>query len=173
MTEPTKPKDQTSGYLEVIKQMGMETTIPREFESSEEPTPERSFDSSRIPLNDPRDRDYRQAAIKPKDEPPWNEIDAGIRPLVRALWDAGLKPFSSCEGHYGLPFVCVRPDGMSATETEEKLVEVVIANGYRAFDTEINRWYRDARPNPTHNTPWVAVRITPEEKQNGGGPGLW
>jgi len=30
---------------------------------------------------------------------PYDEIEAGIRPIVRVLNEAGIKTFASCEGH--------------------------------------------------------------------------
>jgi hypothetical protein len=34
-----------------------------------------------------------------RDEPPWDDLDRGIRDVVRAFWDAGLAPVASCQGH--------------------------------------------------------------------------
>lgn len=43
------------------------------------------------------------------DEPPWEELDPGIEPVVRALWNAGYEPTDSGDGSKHGTMECALP----------------------------------------------------------------
>jgi hypothetical protein len=42
-----------------------------------------------------------KARLRSESSPPWDEIDAGILPIVRVLYEEGVETFESCEGGDG------------------------------------------------------------------------
>lgn len=64
-------------------------------------------------------------------DPPWKDLEFGIVERVRMLYNAGFKPFASCEGHNTAPWVNVQ-------ETDvEKIHEVLMANGELGFAIDV------------------------------------
>lgn len=63
---------------------------------------------------------------------PYDEIEAGIRPIVRVLNEAGIDTFASCEGHGGdtRPWVNC---GISDDYGVEDIVSVLVDNWIGGF----------------------------------------
>lgn len=85
--------------------------------------------------------------------PPWSEIDYGIRPLVRDLYDAGLQPFASCEGGEGhladKPFVNIASNPDELDDIANKAAAVMVENGWRGFNvSRVTNHQAEASPWP-------------------------
>ena len=70
---------------------------------------------------------------------PWEELDPGIAPAVRALVDGGLIPWASCQGGEGhvskKPFVCVASNVDELDEIAVLVTKVLLAAGFhKGFD---------------------------------------
>lgn len=92
-------------------------------------------------------------------EPPWDDIDEGILPLVRLLHENGFVMFSSCEGgeghHFSDPTVIVWPKGIGGAESQQVIVRLLIDEGYKAFS--VGLWW-DYHP-PTSHPECVEIRL--------------
>jgi hypothetical protein len=68
-------------------------------------------------------------------EPPWEELDPEIRPLVRVFYEEGLQPINSCQGHNGADaWVCFMPEdpgGLAGClETSSRLKASLALHGW-------------------------------------------
>lgn len=92
-------------------------------------------------------------------EPPWDEIDEGIRPLVRLLYDAGIETGSSCQGGNHSPHATVLPVvGMACSRDEffrkrNKTVRVMIQAGWSGFSIT----HEDRFDYQKMVTPWACI----------------
>lgn len=73
-------------------------------------------------------QEYR-SFLNPPADPPWAELDSGIREPVRCLASAGFRPWASCEGHDGGPaWIEVWPKGDPQAEAH-RLMRHLRASG--------------------------------------------
>ena len=90
-------------------------------------------------------------------EPPWNEIDDGIRPLVRLLYDAGIETRGSCQGGNHsphstfLPVVSMACSRAEFSALRDKIAKVMIEAGWRGFSVN----YEDRFDYQRKDTPWM------------------
>lgn len=71
-------------------------------------------------------------------EIPWDDIDEGIRPLVRLLNDEGIETFSSCSGHKegDFPWIgCKTSDRYD----ENDIINALTKHRYTGFTISLSR----------------------------------
>lgn len=83
-------------------------------------------------------------------EPPWDDLDPGILQIVRALYDAGLIPWSSCQGGEGhvneAAFVLLAAEPEEAACVEAKAARVLGEMSPCVFEiSPCTRYYSDGR----------------------------
>jgi len=68
----------------------------------------------------------------------YRQLDRGLRPVVKLLHEAGLRPFSSCSGHArAAPYVGLRGGRKEA----RKAAQVLRRAGYSEFKVAVQRLY--------------------------------
>ena len=74
-----------------------------------------------------------------KSEPPWNEVDEGIKPILRIFYEEGVETFESCQGGRGhcFPEPTVRFYGGA----HEGFRVLSIAIQYNLQPTKLRRYY--------------------------------
>lgn len=96
---------------------------------------------------------------------PWDELDKGIVPHVRALRRAGLNTVACCEGHKGRgdgrPKITLEPlYRETATELRHKAAAVLIGNGYKGFTISEEWLYQNKSLHWVGPTPRGLVQIS-------------
>lgn len=86
--------------------------------------------------------------IDPATEPPWENIDAGIRPIVRLLHDQGFAMYASCDGGEGhsfrFPTVIVWSE-RNMEMTADRLIGVLIDAGVTGFEVSRRTSHQDRK----------------------------
>ena len=96
-------------------------------------------------------------------EPPWDELDPEIRPIVRILFDEGLQTINSCQGHdRDDPWIVFMPiqDENGALACWRKVRKVAHAHGWTPH-SEISvhcAEYDQYGPNAVRVHWWVEIR---------------
>jgi hypothetical protein len=80
-----------------------------------------------------------KARLRSESEPPWGEIDPGILPIVRVLYEEGIETFESCQGGIGhcFPVATVKFHG----GISEGMRALAIALAHNLRPTNLRRVY--------------------------------
>lgn len=95
----------------------------------------------------------------PREEPPWDELDPGIRGTVKLLWQEGFRTIASCQGHSDGPawVACLVgvPDAghLRALQELRRLASFVNGWGMGGNAVVSLRWRVEAP-----GEPWIEVR---------------
>lgn len=106
------------------------------------------------------------AALETRREPPWDELDPGIRGVVRALWEMGFDTTDSGDGRFkatlGLepgdfwdtPHVHLRTEDIHRDGV--RLFEWVEAQGWDGSDVQVQAdLFRDPHSTPPGQIAWL------------------
>lgn len=94
-------------------------------------------------------------------EPPWEELDPAIVPLVKLLRAAGLNPTSSCqggEGHgFSFPTVIIPGSAALLPDLRTRAVKALLDSGHHGFSVSEHRGYQGS-PEPWTNS-YISVEL--------------
>jgi hypothetical protein len=80
-----------------------------------------------------------KARLRSHREPPWENIDAGILPIVRVLFEEGIETYESCQGGPGHCFL--EPTVRFHGGISEGMRALAIALAYNLQPTSLRRSY--------------------------------
>lgn len=95
-------------------------------------------------------------------EPPWEELDELIRPLVRLLYQAGIETYGSCQGYFHserathLPWVRVGCSRETFGPLKDRIAKVLLDVGWNGFTIEYQERF-DYQKAPRTHEEWSLV----------------
>lgn len=105
--------------------------------------------------------------------PPWEQLDAGIVPAVRALWIAGCIPWTSCEGGEGhlKPHAFVGlASSVETLEADAQLaIRTLIDAGFRGFEVSRITSHKDSVEPDEIFPAYISVEFAESFAGNSGG----